>query len=55
MPLEGRVPLISDYEALELSDMMMMSEPGIPKNSPTILRSYASQIAAAESWAGDPR
>ena len=27
--------------------MMMMGEPGIPKNAATILRSYASQIAAA--------
>ena len=40
---------------LELSNMMMMGEPGIPKNAATILRSYASQIAAAEGWAGDPR
>ena len=42
-------------EALELSNMMMMGEPGIPKNTATILRSYASQISAAEGWAGDPR
>ena len=35
--------------------MMMMGEPGIPKNAATVLRSYASQIAAAEGWAGDSR
>ena len=49
--VEGRVPSISDYEALVgLSDMMMMGEPGIPKNAAPVLRSYASQIADAEGW-----
>ena len=48
--VEGRVPSISDYEALGLSDMMMMGEPGIPKNAAAVLRSYASQIADAEGW-----
>jgi len=51
----GRVPSINDYEALGLSDMMLMGEPGIPKNAASVLRNYARQIADAEGWAVDPR